>query len=404
MNATALNNTQSFRRSVPFTLETLSERRVYINIPSIIYTFILLFIGIPGNATVFYIYFTRWKKSSTRVFIIALAILDLTNCTLTFPFELAHMFNPFNFDFPVLCKLFRFTTYTCNSGGALLLIAIAVDRHMRICKPYKKPMNPKIAKLISIVIIVTSVATCWPSLIIYGIEVRPITPTIELKFCLIETGYRDTQYPLAYLLVQCACTIVIFIVLVVIYSIIGAQVCRRWKFRTTSLKSVGDGDDGVIADISSINCNDKDDSVWKDDEEKDTNSSLVNENEPKLKPDVARLPYLSQSSTMLKKKKVFDSRAIRIGKTTIMLFVVTIAYILCFSPFLGLASHRSIYPERWLNLSQAGETLYQFFLRSYLANCAINPIIYSYFNRIFRQECVKFYRKLFCTKQNVYRP
>ena len=110
------------------TVEKISEKRIYIYIPSIIYTCILLIIGIPGNSTVFYIYFTRWKPSSTRVFIIALAVLDFTNCLFTLPFELANMLNPFTFDHSVLCKVFRFFTYTCNSGGALLLIAIALDR------------------------------------------------------------------------------------------------------------------------------------------------------------------------------------------------------------------------------------------------------------------------------------
>ena len=227
-----------------------------------------------------------------------------------------------------------------------------------------------------------------------------------IKFCLIADQYRETRYPLAYLLVQCACTLVIFTVLVVIYSIIGAQVCRRWKFRTTSTKSVSDaggGDDGVINDMSS-HCNEADyeDDVWKEDD-KSTGIITTKDMEftEKPLPGGVRLAFMSASSTLLKKKKkVLDKRAIRIGKTTIMLFIVTIAYILCFSPFLGLASHRSILPERWSNLSQAGETAYHFFLRSYLANCAINPVIYSFFNRIFRKECTKFYRKLFLAKIN----
>lgn len=383
-------------------LEISSHKQRLIYLPSIIYTCLLMLIGIPGNATVFYIYLTRWKKSSTRIFIITLAILDLINCSLTFPFELTTMLNPFTFDYGVVCKVFRFATYVCNSGGALLLIAIAVDRYQRICKPWSKPMDPRTAKIISIVIVITSVATCWPSLIIYGTESRSITASIQLKFCLIENQYRTTTYPLAYLLVQCSCTLVIFIFLVVIYSIIGAQVCRRWKFRTTSMKSISDEDNDVIHDVSHNDINENDDNVWTDDN-KTTDLSHVKDAETKQQrsPRAVRLAFISASSTLLRtKKKVLDTRAIRIGKTTIMLFIITVVYILCFSPFLGLASHRSVYPDRWKNLSQGGETVYNLFLRSYLANCAINPIIYSFFNVIFRKECLKLYRKLLCEKTN----
>lgn len=370
------------------TVEKISEKRIYIYIPSIIYTCILLIIGIPGNSTVFYIYFTRWKPSSTRVFIIALAVLDFTNCLFTLPFELANMLNPFTFDHSVLCKVFRFFTYTCNSGGALLLIAIALDRHSRICKPYSKPINPKVAKIITAVIVITSVFFCWPSLVLYGTESRNVTPTIELKFCQIEDQYRNTQYPLAYILVQCACTLVVFSILVVIYSVIGTQVCRRWKFRTRSIKTISDPDDSVIPDTPKANC-EGDEVLWRGETKVTTR-----EHETESSHTSTTRHRILAPSALQKNRRVLDRRTIRIGKTTVMLFVVTIVYILCFSPFLVLASHRSVYPERWLNLSDSGEIAYHFFLRSYLANCAVNPIIYSFFNPMFRKECVNLYRIL----------
>lgn len=398
MNSTNTSTNDGHR--LQLTVEVLSDKRIFIYIPCIIYTCILLIIGIPGNAAVFYVYLTRWKPSSTRVLIITLSVLDFINCLFTYPFELANLLNPFTFDYAVLCKVFRFATYTCNSGGALLLIAIAIDRYTRICKPYSNPMNPKAAKVISVVIVITSVLTCWPSLVIYGTQSQTITPTVELKFCLIEDQYRNTQYPLAYLLVQCACTVVIFSILVSIYTIIGTQVCRRWKFRTRSTKSISDADDDVIPEIPSSHCNEA--KMWKEE-----TTELATENETGVKSQTSRqeqkikVPFLTQlSSTLQKKRRVVDKRTIRIGKTTVMLFVVTIVYILCFSPFLVLASHRSVFPEKWRYLSDSGEIAYQFFLRSYLANSAVNPIIYSFFNPVFRQECLKLHKKLLWSRFN----
>lgn len=67
--------------------------KVYI--PSFIYTIVMLVIGCLGNLIVFYIYFTRWRKTTSRVFILALAAFDLINCFITTPTELYFMLNWF---------------------------------------------------------------------------------------------------------------------------------------------------------------------------------------------------------------------------------------------------------------------------------------------------------------------
>jgi hypothetical protein len=40
--------------------------------PSFVFTTIMFLIGVPGNALVFYIYFAKWRKTTGRIFILAL--------------------------------------------------------------------------------------------------------------------------------------------------------------------------------------------------------------------------------------------------------------------------------------------------------------------------------------------
>jgi hypothetical protein len=80
-------------------------------------------------------------------------------------------------------------------------------------------------------------------------------------------------------------------------------------------------------------------------------------------------------------------RTHRLGKTTLMLLVVTAIYILSFLPFLAVVIQRSIYPVFPLIYNGEYDMLYESLYRSYLLNCAVNPVIYSFCNANFRKDC-----------------
>jgi hypothetical protein len=42
----------------------------------------MFLIGGPGNTLVFYIYFAKWRKTTARIFILALTAFDMINCFL----------------------------------------------------------------------------------------------------------------------------------------------------------------------------------------------------------------------------------------------------------------------------------------------------------------------------------
>ena len=89
-----------------------------------------------------------------------------------------------------------------------------------------------------------------------------------------------------------------------------------------------------------------------------------------------------------------SQRQIRVGKTTTVLFAVTLAYILSFLPYLIVMVMRSIIKDLESSLSPLGELAYKFCVKSFFINNAINPLIYSFLNQAFRKDAGILFRRL----------
>ncbi|XP_056013124.1 uncharacterized protein LOC125647397 [Ostrea edulis] len=196
--------------------------------PSFIYTIILLVIGCLGNSVVFYIYFTRWRKTTTsRVFILALAVFDLINNFIATPTELYFMLNWFQTTNGGLCKFSRFFTLMMNNCSSVTLLGIALDRYRSICRPFQTQMSAKKVKIIVFVGVFVAVVCACPALVVYGIQsiTLPITlkTYIVVKMCMFEDGFVDTVYRIVLL----AGNLLIDITLIIAYSFIAIHLNRR---------------------------------------------------------------------------------------------------------------------------------------------------------------------------------
>ena len=175
-------------------LEKLNEEKLRTQLPAIIYTAILMIVGTPGNSIVIYVYFFKWRRSTSRMFILYLALLDLVNCITTLPMEIYIMRYSVMLDIPFVCKLSRFSTYTMNSSSALILIGIAVDRFKRICKPYTRTFSESFSKAICIGAILISFNLTWPAIVLYGTREVRLGDATGYS-CLIENKYDLTPFP-----------------------------------------------------------------------------------------------------------------------------------------------------------------------------------------------------------------
>ena len=468
-------------------LETLNDKIFATYLPAIVYTAVLMMVGTPGNIIVIYIYHFKWRRCTSRMFIIYLAVLDLINCISTLPMEIYIMRYSIMFDIPVVCKLSRCLTYTMNSASALILVGIAVDRFKRICKPYTQAISVVNSNNICIGSVFISVCITWPALVLYGtrkIHVGEIAGTS----CLIENRYDSTPFPNTYFIFMGSMTVVIFTTLSVLYYFVGLQIYKRRDFKKkrcsrvemiieeksteksmngivnggiSSNDSNKDGDNNYteIRDVvhqeslsngtnhqTSETCEEPNVGVdieftLKDNEQRTPHNSS---NELTFVKDIsgtgfknvipqaacseehskdvnaikntphnnirnsakrARVKYIlvrgSTTHNSSGRTKCSDYLTIRIGKSTFMLFLITVIYIVSFLPFYILAITRQSNASFLHQMSRASLMTYQVFLRSYLLSSAINPIIYCFCNAQFRGNLVNIFKSLFTRKYSL---
>ncbi|OWF38832.1 cardioacceleratory peptide receptor-like [Mizuhopecten yessoensis] len=336
-------------------------------LPSFVYACVLLTVGIPGNSLVVYVYGFKSKKTVSRLFILTLAILDLINCLFSISTELFLMWNFLKFDFPAICKISRFITSFCNHSTTIVLLTIAIDRFRKIRHPLKTKMKMSTAKRIMIFSMIFGCLTGIPFALFYGTKTLVLTTVVtdtqrfvyEGKTCLPRDGL-DIIYKEILLIVLSIAHVVSDVILVVLYSFVGKAVLSSNK----SFRRV------------------------------DPTSNKSHSNR-KISFELGRRNTSRSNST--------SSVPGNVSRTNTMLFLVTLVFILSFVPYLILAYIRTFQSETH-NTSSLHKAIQQLFLRSYFLNSAVNPIVYCFVCKHFRQEAITGIRRMFSRNQTKYRP
>ena len=122
--------------------------------PSIIVITCLLamfsIIGTTGNAFVLYVFSRKKDKSTSTVFILALAGTDFFTCLLIIPFTIVVEFMGKRVYSDCACKIYQFLITSNVPFSAFIMVAIAFDRYFCICRPWLKIIDIRIAKRIII--------------------------------------------------------------------------------------------------------------------------------------------------------------------------------------------------------------------------------------------------------------
>lgn len=217
---------------------------------------VYIVVGLIGNSLVLYIFNVKWRRTKTSVFIITLAILDIINCSVNMPIEVAVLSRPLSFDLDLFCKIARCFSYITTASYSFLLVAVAFDRYLMVCRPLKRmTLGTQYAIRTCIGAVLTGVLTQWPSVIIYGTYVfnYPIAQSnmtfgkastnvfVQGKTCLVTNYYYHEKPTLTYAFQGFLFVghVLIFSTLTVVYIIIGKRlyISSHIDFENTVNKS-----------------------------------------------------------------------------------------------------------------------------------------------------------------------
>lgn len=216
-------------------------------IPALIYMSSLILLGIVGNIVVILVYLKKFRPSTTKIFIVAMAVFDLCSCTISMPFDFVDILNDFELDIPIGCKIMRFFLTIFTYGSVLVLIVVAIDRFRRVCRPYSRQMSVGDSKKGILVIVIVSSIVSIPNLIFYGRQ-TVMVKGVTLVDCSIDDSFTQSKWPKMYFIFQGLCWFVSIVLLIVMYSFIIVNIRKANKRRsrfdtsftsTTTLNSIG---------------------------------------------------------------------------------------------------------------------------------------------------------------------
>jgi hypothetical protein len=159
-------------------------------LPSIVFKFIAMIIGVLGNVTVIiYTIFSSKEKTTTSYLVGNLALADLLVCLTLYPIwiiEFIQTILNIDSDQDLFCKLSRSTIWSLLFASMATLLAITVDRYLYIVKPLKYPLIvTKRRVFLAISGIWLTASACW----LYVVNVSFRYQLGLRNFCVIKNVY-----------------------------------------------------------------------------------------------------------------------------------------------------------------------------------------------------------------------
>lgn len=332
-------------------LVKLNNKAALLFLPVTLFMAFLMVIGIVGNVIVFIVYLKRQRKFTPDLYIFNLAILDLLTCTFGIPMEITDLCLPYIFYAPAACKIVRTLESWTAVASALTLVIISIDRYKRICK-YGESFSISTVKILCLVAMCGGAFFSWPLLIIVGKRTVDLgIPGIKGVECSVSDLMQQSLIPLVYYVVMTLCFVGSLVFVIFVY----VRICSFLKkTKATRLKNIKN---------SSISSQ----------QPTATSQSIDSENK-----------HQHAARTLSRNSK--QTSCVKVTRTTTIFVAVTVVFIVSFLPFLVTMLLRHITSDMYAHLPKPVQIIYLFCSKTYFINNSINPVIYSFLSRKFRED------------------
>ncbi|XP_063427638.1 cholecystokinin receptor type A-like [Mytilus trossulus] len=388
-------------------------------IPNSIFLVLYLSLGIIGNSLVIAVYRFRMKhQSEDRFFIPVLAVCDVTACTVCASMAIALNMMQAKFTGNILCKFLWFFAASTTFMSILLLTIIAINRYLKVCRPFGKQMSTFTKRAALLFAFCFSFLLGAPSAFLYG-SVEFSSPDMNL------TGRRCSKLKDVSKIASLAYSVLIAVVLlsavsilIVLYGKIGCKIFTHFKHRNIEIKamiqttSTSDSRSQDVAatpstdqdtikldtssdphqhavieshDLPAEDCNIESHDFTAEDCNIGTDSKLLNRgtdsrNENKKTPKLFTSEELNRNSALCTPSMY---------KFTLMFMIITVIFLICYIPKIFLIAMEGRDSQFWENLSSSERAGLLFLYRLYILNNVVNPFIYAFMDMKFQNEAKK---------------
>ena len=317
---------------------------------------VVLVAGIIGNTFVIFIFATKMRKDkkASRYFIPILALSDVMVCITSEISTISNSLHWTTFHSDGLCKTSLFFLCQTMMTSDAFLLAIAVQRFIKICRPTAKQMTLFWRRITIVLVIVTNTLYSIPTPIVSGVQ-KSLVVYRNMNITGEGCATGNNQYP-RFELIYSGFLIFIFFANIMVtaglYTPIALVIYRRFRRRiqtagmsTPSVKSVTSKTSGK-ASVSIINGED------------------------------------STQLTIQKPKHVRQSKT----SFNMMFFVIIFVYMVSYIPTAVVLVYVNLDDTIWTTSSFGEIRSYFFLIRTYVFNHAANPFVYAYFDSEIRSH------------------
>ena len=371
---------------------------------------IYLILGLFGNSLVLYVYTRRMKRTEERYFIPVLATADIFACLAGVILGLVSNFYRANYVLETFCKMGYFLTWSTTSVSGIIILLIALNRHLMICRPTSPQLTIARKKRAIVAVIVFSVVSSGPMLYFLGKKNMPFkykgqninTTLCSLRFSdgimfKLQLGYFAFEIILAFLNMLITCGL---------YIPVGVKIYQRFKLASYKARLARERQEASTVQTDLPTTVMPHTARMDNSEVEESTLSTIMSSVNSSSMDSKTCCICKKSSKADIKKDVRDTSIIRRKKArrkqmkhnfTMMFATIIIFYIMAYLPTLVVLMVSAKNPaEFYFSKSPAMLNVLVFLQRAFLLNNIINAFIYSYFDLSFRKEA----KKLLCCFYN----
>lgn len=381
---------------------------------------VLIFLaGSVGNSLVLYVYSKKTIQTSTNVFIRTLAFSDLTVCLLRLG-GVYHWTHERNYQIAFLCPVFLTSSFFSVFSSVLITVAIAVDRFYAVCRAGRGSITLFRSKVISVACLSGAALMASPVLFVYGVveiapnvkycgAVNPV-PILVIQSFLIRLFYGVSisiivvMYIRVYMTIRSKAKVLashqqrLFRVVATDASTVAYDVAAMSGDHTkmNGTENESDSDEPVSRNVGGTSENNETArntrTNGKVQAQLVVNTNITRSFTERNNAECRQAPQNGQAATASAHAKPIRVRLQR--KTTLMLLMTSIVL---FSTWLPSLIVWSLSRQTEARISAKGQ-----FYRSMLIlgsytifiNNAVNPVIYAFVNRRFREDCAMVFKNL----------
>ncbi|XP_060608209.1 olfactory receptor 8H1-like [Ruditapes philippinarum] len=395
-NITLRQNTMANKDILTTIQWEIAERLV----PATVILYVLVIIGIFGNIMAIVFYMRSSKRTPPTLLITCMAAADLGTCLAGIP-VISEMIVNVNYSLAIACKLTHFFGLWAGASACFVLWLISIDRYRKICYPLAKQMTISTVKYLVVGVTSFALLLAIRFLVTFdsvevNVMVHDDNTTVKGLYCTTSDDYK--LIALVFYAIDFLFILMIWITVVVTYSKIIYTIITRRVFLTKSLppeqnsRTVSKSRSSKIDGEVNFSKKSENANTGVNPTRNLSDVELDDMSISEMKTDVTEVYTVTISTDEQTDKQSnnrstkFDYSSIRKPsevKLTLMVFAVTMIFILCFTPYFAIRIFIRIVLDSGNEYDfNAG---LQFALKLPYINSALNPVIYYIFNPNFRR-------------------